>query len=85
MFGGSRGARLGVAFRLRVPARTTLTLLRGGRRVRTLRTADDPAGRKLRMAIRAQGLRRGDYRIRLRVQPAGGGAARTATLTARRL
>ena len=84
VFGGRDGARLGVAFRLGVPARTTLTLLRGGRKVRTLRTAQDPARRKLRLSLRARGLRRGDYRVRLRVQRAGG-EVKTATLTARRL
>jgi hypothetical protein len=78
-FGGRHLAPLRVAFRLGAAGRARLELLRGGRVVRLLHSSRVAAGRAVRVTVRARGLARGDYRVRL---TAGG---ERSTVGARRL
>ncbi len=84
VFGGSSRRSLGVAYRLGTAARVHLTLLRGTRVVRTYLTRWRLAGRTYRQSILSRKLRRGTYRVRV-VVTRPGGAATTATLSAKRL
>jgi hypothetical protein len=79
VFAGTTGRALRVAYRLGERARVTVTLTRGGRVVRRVSSGVRAAGRTYRLRIRARGLRRGDYTVRITA-----GAARAA-LVARRL
>jgi hypothetical protein len=84
VFGGRANAEVDATYRLGARATTTLELLRGSRRVRRLApTRARAAGRAYRVRIAAEGLRRGDYRVRLTVRR--GGKTTRATLTARKL
>ena len=80
VFGGRSNRAVDVTYRLGATARVRLELLRGKRVVRRLApTKRREGGRAHRIRIASEGLRRGDYRVRLR---AGKVVAR---LTARRL
>ena len=82
-FGGRRTEPLGIAFRVRRPARVSVTVLRGRRVVRRFATTTRAARRTHRLSLPSSQLRRGDYRVRVR---AVRGARRvTAVLVARRL
>ena len=84
VFGGRSNRAVDVTYRLGVSGRTTLELLRGSRRVRRLApTRVRLQGRAHRVRIASEGLRRGDYRVRVTVR--SGGRTTAATLTARRL
>ena len=84
VFGGRSNRAVDVTYRLGVTGRTTLELLRGSRRVRRLApTRVRLQGRAHRVRIASEGLRRGDYRVRVTVR--SGGRTTAATLTARRL
>lgn len=84
VFGGRTNRAIDASYRLGSAGRVTVDLLRGARVVRRLSAASDrPAGRTFRVRIASERLRRGDYRVRVRVVRAG---RTTATaLTARRL
>ena len=84
VFGGRANRALGVSYRLAGAGRVTVDLLRGRRVVRTLsRASTRTARRTFRLRVGAEKLRRGDYRVRLRVTR--GGRTTTTALTARRL
>jgi beta-glucosidase len=82
-FGGRRRAPLRLAYRLGRRAKVSVTLLRGKRVVRRLRTRTRAGGRRVHVRMSSRRLRRGVYRVRIRVRDSGG-SART-TLVARRL
>ena len=84
MFGGRTNRAVDVTYRLGAKGRTTLELLRGSHRVRRLApTRVRSKGRAYRVRIASEGLRRGDYRVRVTVRSRGRTTA--AVLTARRL
>ncbi|CAA9471177.1 MAG: hypothetical protein AVDCRST_MAG30-119 [uncultured Solirubrobacteraceae bacterium] len=84
VFGGRTNRAMGVSYRLSAAGRVTVELLRGRRVVRTLsRASTRSARRTFRLRVGAEGLRRGDHRVRLRVT--SGGRTTTTALTARRL
>jgi PKD domain len=83
-FGGSRNRSLVVRFRLREAGSVTAVLYRGNRRIRRLRRGDVVADRTYRMRVRARGLRRGLYTVRLTVVTASGETQR-ARLSSDRL
>jgi hypothetical protein len=85
VFGGRRNRALGIAFRLGRESTVRVDVLRGRRVVRRLvRGGSRRARQTHRLRLPSEHLRRGDYRIRLRVTPLGGRAV-TATLVSRRL
>jgi hypothetical protein len=79
VLGGRTNRDLGISFRLNQDARTVVTVLRGDRVVKRFPATSRRARQLHRLRLDAEGLPRGDVRIRLQ---AGG---TTATLTARRL
>jgi hypothetical protein len=79
VLGGRTNRDLGISFRLNQDARVTVTVLRGSRVVKRFPATQRRARQLHRLRLDAEGLPRGDVRIRLQ---AGG---TTATLTARRL
>jgi len=83
VFGGQGNRAVAASYRLAVPGRVTLEVLRGGRVVRRYPARSERAGRTIRRRFDAEGRGRGDHRFRLRVQTAAGTV--TATLTSRRL
>jgi hypothetical protein len=83
VFGGTRGTPLRIAYRLSRAARVGLVVLRGKRVVRRFRTRAQAAGRTYRLTLRARGLRRGRYAVRLTA--VSGSRRVVATLHARRL
>ncbi len=83
VFGGTDGRALGIAYQLNRGGRVRVTVIRRGRVVRRFAAEQVTAGRTRRLSLRARGLWRGDYRIKLSVT--GGGQTTTATLTANRL
>lgn len=84
-FGGRTNRPLGIAYRLSRASRTTVTVTRGGRRVRRFAVTTDRANRTYRLRLRSERLRRGDYRVTLSAKPTGGGATITARLVSARL
>ena len=80
VLGGPGNRAVDVTYRLGASGRVALELRRGGKLVRRLApTRRRAAGRAHRVRIASEGLRRGDYRVRLRVGTA------VAKLTVRRL
>ena len=84
VFGGRSGLAAQVSYRLREPARVTLTVRRGRKVVRSFGPRDDAAGRTYRQRLAAERLRRGEYTIELRAVPRTGRAT-TVRVAARRL
>ena len=84
VFGG-RGARsLGIAYRLNEAARAQITVTnRRGRVVKRFAARQVEAGRTQRLTLKARGLERGDYRVKISVTR--NGKTTTSTLTANRL
>jgi hypothetical protein len=83
-FGGIRGRRLGMAYRLNHAARVTLTILRGTRKVRTYREAGlRDAQHTYRHTLPLHHLAPGDYRVQILVRT--GETAITATLRSLRV
>ena len=84
VFGGPANLAIDASYRLTEGARVSVDLLRGSRVVRRVsRASDRAAGRSFRVRIGAEGLRRGDHSVRVRVTRDG--RTTTAVLTARRL
>ncbi|HEX8121788.1 MAG TPA: hypothetical protein VF549_11045 [Solirubrobacteraceae bacterium] len=81
-FGGVDRRNLGIAYRLTEPGTVTVTVLRGKRVVKRYPARPVPSGRVVRLNLSADPLRRGDYRVRLRVRAT---STVTATLTSHRL
>jgi hypothetical protein len=80
VLGGRTNRAVDVTYRLGATGRVTLQLRRGGKVVRRLvRGRVRQGGRAHRVRIASEGLRRGDYRVRLKVGRA------VARLTVRRL
>jgi hypothetical protein len=83
VFGGTTGVSLAGSYRLTARGRVTLTISRGRRVVKRFAGGERAAGRTFRFSLRARGLRRGDYRVRLVAQ--SGEDQVSTVLTARRL
>lgn len=83
-FGGRHNRDVLVSFRLARTARVGVEILRGGKVVRRFATAERGGGLTHRLRLVAEGLPRGDYRVRLRAKRAGGKAV-VRTLTVRRI
>jgi hypothetical protein len=84
VFGGANRKSLGIAYRLAVPGRVTVTIRRGDEAVRRYRARDRAPDRTYRLRLTARQLRRrGDYRVTVRV--ISGEQRQTRTLTSRRL
>ena len=84
VFGGRTERALAISFRLANPARVTVTVLRGTKVVKRFGPTQRRAGVTQRLRLRAKGLARGDYRVRISIPVAGGGTL-TSTLVGRRL
>jgi hypothetical protein len=84
VFGGTTRRPLGIAFRLSTRARVSVVVMRGGKVVKRFGTSTRAARRTHRLRLPAKGLRRGAYRVVLRVRPAGAPSL-VATLTSRKL
>ncbi len=84
VFGGQGNRALGIAFRLESTARARVEVLRGGRVVKRYRTQSRRRGTTHRLRLGSEGLRRGDYAVRLTVVTSDGRRS-VAKLTARRL
>ncbi len=85
VFGGRANRPLGIAFRVSRESRVSVRVMRGKRTVKRFRTTTRRARRTHRLRLASERLRRGNHRVILRVTPAGGGPAVTATLVAKRL
>ena len=84
-FGGSTRRPLRAAFRLTRAGTVRVQVLRGAKVVKTLvRSKRFAARRTHRVSLRSQGLRKGDYKVRIRVRRAGSRTA-SSTLTTRKL
>ncbi len=83
VFGGRRGTPLAGSYRLATRARVTVTITRAGKIVRRFATSERQADRTIRFSLRARGLPRGDYTVRLVAQ--SGEDQVTDVLTTRRL
>jgi hypothetical protein len=82
-FGGTSRTALRASYRLTRAADVTVTVTRGRRVVKRFVHGDRAAGATQRITLRAAGLARGDYRVRL--QAVSGDEQISATLVARRL
>ena len=71
-FGGARGRRLVVTYRLRERARVSVSLRRGARHVRLIGRGVRRARRYYRIALKPARLRRGRYTVRISVLAASG-------------
>jgi hypothetical protein len=78
VFGGRSHRALGISYRVERRAQVTVTVLRGTRVVKRFaaRTAD--ARRTYRLRLAAQGLKRGDHRVRIEATRAGERVAASA-------
>lgn len=83
VFGGTSGRPLGIAYRLGLAGRVTVTVTRGSRTVKRYTRTISAGARTQRIRLSAKGLAVGDYRVRLQVR--SGRQATTAALVARRL
>jgi hypothetical protein len=83
VFGGTTGVSLTGSYRLTARGRVTLTISRGRRVVTRFAGVKRAAGRTFRFSLRARGLRRGVYSVRLVAQ--SGEDQVSTVLTARRL
>ena len=83
VFGGRSDRPLGIAYKLARAARVTVTVTRGSRVVKRFSAAQRAAGRTHRLRLGAEGLPRGEYRVRLSARDASGTVS--TTLASRRL
>jgi hypothetical protein len=83
VFGGRKSAELATVFRLLRPGRVSIQIMRGRRVVRSYAAEDRLAGVTYKVVLRSAGVRRGDHRVRVRVERPG--ETTTGTLTSRRL
>jgi hypothetical protein len=83
VFGGTTGASLAGTYRLTARGKVTITVRRGARVVKRFATVERAAGRTFRFSLRARGLPRGVYSVRLLAQ--SGEDQVSTVLTARRL
>ncbi|HEX2087671.1 MAG TPA: prolyl oligopeptidase family serine peptidase [Solirubrobacteraceae bacterium] len=84
VFGGTTRRQLGIAFRVSTRSRVSVSVLRGRRVVGRFPAAMRVPRRTHRLRLSPRGLRRGTYRVVLRVRPEGGPSV-VASLTSRRL
>ncbi|HEX2084580.1 MAG TPA: M28 family peptidase [Solirubrobacteraceae bacterium] len=82
-FGGRNRRRLGIAYRLLVPARVTITVRRGKKLVRRFRAGTRSPARTHRHTLPPRGLRRGVYRVTAAVT--AGGRTTRHTLVSRKV
>ena len=86
VFGGRKGAKLVVRYRLREPGRAIVSLYRGTKRVKRLSSGNRRANRTYRINISPGKLRKGaTYTVRLSVRSADGKRRQSARLSAQRL
>jgi hypothetical protein len=83
-FGGTTKRPLRVAFRLTRAANVRIQVRRGNRVETLVRSKRFAGGRTHRATLRSAGLRKGDYRVQIRVSRAGSRTT-TSTLTTRKL
>jgi len=83
VFGGRANTELHATYQLNEPGTVEVEVLRGTRRIRRVAAVERRAGQAYRVRLDAEGLPRGDYRVRVRVR--SGTATQTGVLTARRL
>ena len=83
-FGGTTKKPLRVAFRLTRAANVRIQVLRGNTVTTLVKSKRFAAGRTHRASLRSAGLRKGDYRVQIRVSRAGSKTV-TSTLTSRKL
>jgi hypothetical protein len=84
VFGGTRGKKLALSYRLGSARTVRVTVLRGKRVVRRFKAHSRRPGRTYRQRIAPRGLRRGTYRVRLTLTRRGA-KTRRVTLAAQRL
>jgi hypothetical protein len=83
VFGGPRNGALGISYQVTAPARVAVVVSRGNRTIKRFPAKSVAARRTYRLRLKARGLRRGDYRVRL---TATAGATKVvSTLVSRRL
>lgn len=82
-FGGPRGRRLVITYRVYERSRVAVSLRRGSRRVRRIDAGVRRSSRSYRIVVKPTRLRKGRYTLRLSVLAASG-KRQTAELTARR-
>jgi PKD repeat protein len=83
VFGGRSGSPLGQVFRLLRPGRVSISVTRGKAVVRTYSPQDRLAGITYKVLLGSATLKRGDYRVRIRVERAG--ETTSSVLVSRRL
>jgi hypothetical protein len=84
VFGGTRGRKLALSYRLGSARTARVTVLRGKRVVRRFKAHSRRAGRTYRQRIAPRRLKRGTYRVRLTLTRRGT-KTRRFTLAAQRL
>jgi hypothetical protein len=84
VFGGRTNRALRISFRVSRAARVGVVVLRGKRVVKRFRTKRRAGAQTHRLRVSAEGLRRGNYRVRLTARRGSAKPVR-ATLTGRRL
>ena len=85
VFGGRSNRALGIAFRVATASRVAVQVRRGGKVVRRYATRVRRGHLTHRLRLPSERLRRGKYRVRVRVVPRNGRAPVVASLLARRL
>ncbi len=83
VFGGRTDRALGITYAVERDAQATVTVLRGSRVVKRFAARAAGARRTQRLRLAAEGLPRGDYRVRVEISRAG--ERISATLVSRRL
>jgi 5-hydroxyisourate hydrolase-like protein (transthyretin family) len=83
VFGGTGARPLGISYRVARRAQVFVNVMRGSRIVQSFPARTVAGGRTARLTLRARGLRRGDYRVRLVARDAA--STLTSTLVSRRL
>jgi hypothetical protein len=86
VFGGRKGRKLVVRYRLREPGRAIVSLYRGTKRVKRLSTGNRRANRTYKITISPKKLRKGaTYTVRMSVRSTDGKRVQRVRLSAKRL
>ena len=84
VFGGRKGRKLVVRYRLRERSTVTVGLYRGKKRVKRLATGTKRGGRTYKISVKPRKYKRGNYTVRITVRAASG-KTQSARLSAKRL
>jgi hypothetical protein len=84
VFGGTRGRKLAVSYKLASARTARVTVLRGKKTVRRYKARSRRAGRTYRVSIKPRKLKRATYRVRLTLTRRGARTQRF-TLSSKRL